>query len=56
MAGDASTPTAAAPRCAICSVSTPSPQPRSRIRSPGFGSSRSMSGAPSAGTKAAWRA
>src|SRR5215471_17273798 len=54
MSADASTPTTAAPRAAICSVSVPSPHPTSRMRSPGCGSRRSTSGAPSAGTNAAW--
>ena len=38
---------------AIFAVRTPSPQPRSRMRSPGRGSSNSTTGAPNAGTKCA---
>src|SRR5579871_6781420 len=54
MSADASMPTTAAPRAAIWRVSVPSPHPRSSTRSPGRGSRRSTSGAPSAGTNAAW--
>ena len=54
MSGEASTPMTLAPLAAIFAVSAPSPQPRSRIVSPGCGASRSSKGAPSSATKPAF--
>jgi hypothetical protein len=47
-------PITRAPASAIARVSTPSPQPTSRISSPGCGASKASAAAPSAGTKAAF--
>src|SRR5712691_9605806 len=52
----ASTPTTAHPSAASFALSAPSPQPRSRMRSPGCGASSSTTGAPSSDTKRAWLA
>ena len=44
MSGDASTPVTRAPAADICAVSTPSPHPRSSMRSPALGSRRAQDG------------
>ena len=49
-------PVRCAPDVATMSVNAPSPQPRSRMRSPDLGASKSISGAPSSATKRAFRA
>ena len=56
ISGELSTPITSAPRSMILSDKLPSPQPTSRIRSPGLGSSRSRAAPPSSATKAPTRA
>jgi hypothetical protein len=56
MSGELSIPTTRAPAAAIRSVNAPSPQPTSRISSPGCGASICSTASPSAGTKAAFLA
>ena len=51
-----STATTSQPRSASFFVSTPSPQPRSRILSPGLGASKSTTGDPKSDTNLAFRA
>ena len=56
ISGELSTPSTIAPRSMIFLVSVPSPQPTSRMRSPGCGSSKSRAAPPSSATKAPTRA
>ena len=50
ISGEASSPVTSAPHSAICAVSCPGPQPRSRMRSPRRGSSSSRSASPNCQT------
>src|SRR5258707_8276310 len=51
MVGEASTPVTMAPVAASCSVRAPSPQPRSRISSPGWGLRRATTSEARVATK-----
>ena len=52
ISGELSIPNTVAPRATIFFVSVPSPQPTSRMRSPGCGSSKSSAAPPSSATNA----